>query len=152
MPKVSLVILGQSINLMSRAISLTTIIIIIIIIVIIIIIIVIIIILLFLLFYYFIIIMKIMKFFMFYIISFLQIAYGFCIGALFKWYPGMILWFFCVCVDVHVCQFWTTTSAILVCFSKFSTSLRVNIIYLSTECVTKFWHCRWMVFMKLKSI
>ena len=87
--------MGQSINLMSRAISLTTIIIIIIIIVIIIIIIVIIILLLLLLlFYYFIIIMK---FFMFYIISFLQIAYGFCIGALFKWYPGMILWFFCVC-------------------------------------------------------
>ena len=89
--------MGQSINLMSRAISLTTIIIIIIIIVIIIIIIVIIIILLFLLFYYFIIIMKIMKFFMFYIISFLQIAYGFWIGALFKWYPVMILWFFSVC-------------------------------------------------------
>ena len=88
--------MGQSINRMSRAISLTTIIIIIIIIVIIIIIIVIIILLLLLLllFYYFIIIMK---FFMFYIISFLQIAYGFCIGALFNWYPGMILWFFCVC-------------------------------------------------------
>ena len=141
--------MGQSINLMSRAISLTTIIIIIIIIVIIIIIIIVIIILLLLLlFYYFIIIMK---FFMFYIISFLQIAYGFCIGALFKWYPGMIFDFF-VCVDVHVCQFWTTTLAILVCFLKFSTSLRVNIIYLSMECVTKFWHCRWMVFMKLKSI
>ena len=91
--------MGQSINRMSRAISLTTIIIIIIIIVIIIIIIVIIILLLLLLlllllFYYFIIIMK---FFMFYIISFLQIAYGFCIGALFKWYPVMILWFFSVC-------------------------------------------------------
>ena len=84
--------MGQSINRMSRAISLTTIIIIII--VIIIIIIVIIILLLLLLFYYFIIIMK---FFMFYIISFLQIAYGFCIGALFKWYPVMILWFFSVC-------------------------------------------------------